>query len=151
MVVTELEIRPARDDDAPAISELLGELGYPTAADEAARRLGKLRSSDYVVLVGVRDGRVAGLVSLHSVSGLHSSSPACYVMALVTHSTMHGQGIGKALLGEAEKWARERGCDRVTLTSATHRTAAHAFYERHGFPETGRRFAKQLDPGTGGS
>jgi len=67
-------------------------------------------------------------------------------MGLVTHSTMHGQGIGKALLGEAEKWARERGCDRVTLTSASHRTAAHAFYERQGFPETGRRFAKQIEP-----
>lgn len=64
---------------------------------------------------------------------------------------MHGQRIGTAFLGQAEKWARERGCDRVTLTSATHRTAAHAFYERQGFPETGRRFAKQIEPVTDGS
>jgi GNAT superfamily N-acetyltransferase len=149
--VTDIEIRPARNEDSDAISELLGELGYPTPPDEAARRLGKLRSSDYVVFVGVRDGRVVGFVSLHSVNGLHSSSPACYLMGLVTRSTMHGQGIGKALLGEAEKWARELGCDRVTLTSATHRTAAHAFYERRGFPETGRRFAKQIEPVADGS
>ncbi len=130
------------------MAELLRELGYPTPPDEAVRRLSRLRSSDYVVFVGERDGQVVGLISLHAVNGLHSSSPACYLMGLVTRSTMHGQGIGKALLGEAEKWARDRGCDRVTLTSATHRTAAHAFYEHQGFPETGRRFAKQLDPST---
>lgn len=143
--MTDIEIRPARDEDCEAISELLGELGYPTSRDEAARRLGTLRSSDYAVLVAARDGRVVGLMSLHLVKGLHSSSPACYLMGLVTHSTMHGQGIGKALLGEAEKWAREGGCDRVTLTSANHRAAAHVFYEHQGFPQTGRRFAKQIE------
>jgi GNAT superfamily N-acetyltransferase len=143
--VTDIEIRPARDDDSNALSELLGELGYPTSPAEAASRLGTLRSSDYAVRVAVRDGRVVGLVSLHLVRGLHSSSPACYLMGLVTHSTMHGQGIGTALLQEAEKWARERGCDRVTLTSANHRSAAHAFYEHLGFPQTGRRFAKLIE------
>ena len=142
----DLEIRPARKEDSDALSELLGELGYPTSPEEAARRLGTLRSGDYKVLVAVRDGRVVGLMSLHLVKGLHSASPACYLMGLVTHSTMHGQGIGKALLGEAEKWAREGGCDRVTLTSALHRTAAHEFYERQGFPQTGRRFAKLIEP-----
>jgi GNAT superfamily N-acetyltransferase len=144
--VTDIEIRQAREEDSEAISELLGELGYPTSPDEAASRLGTLRSSDYAIRVAVRDGRVVGLVSLHLVKGIHSSSPACYLMGLVTHSTMHGQGIGKALLREAEKWAREGGCDRVTLTSANHRTAAHAFYEREGFPQTGRRFAKLIEP-----
>lgn len=149
--MSDIAIRTARDDDCDTISELLGELGYPTSPEEAARRLRRLRSSDYVVFVGVSDGQVVGLMSLHSVNGLHSSSPACYLMGLVTRSAMHGQGIGKALLGEAERWAREHGCDRVTLTSATHRTAAHAFYERQGFPETGRRFAKQIEPVTDAS
>ena len=144
--MTDIEIRAARDDDSDAISELLGELGYPTSPDEAERRLGMLRSSDYAVRVAVRDGRVVGLISLHLVKGLHSSSPACYLMGLVTHSTAHGQGIGKTLLGEAERWARESGCDRVTLTSANHRTGAHAFYEHVGFPQTGRRFAKLIAP-----
>ena len=148
--MTDIEIRPAREEDSDAISELLGELGYPTSPDEAANRLGTLRSSDYAVLVAARGGRVVGLISLHLVKGLHSSSPACYLMGLVTHSTVQGQGIGKALLGEAEKWAREAGCDRVTLTSASHRAAAHAFYEHLGFPQTGRRFAKIIEPNPDG-
>ncbi len=149
-MVTDIEIRRARDEDCETIAELLGELGYPASPDEAVRRLSKLRSSDYVVFVSVRDGQVVGLMSLHPVNCLHSSSPACYLMGLVTRATMHGHGIGTALLEEAERWAREHGCDRVRLTSATHRTAAHAFYERQGFPETGRRFAKQIEPVTGG-
>ena len=142
--MTAIEIRGARDDDSDAIAELLGELGYPTPSGEVGSRLTALRSSDYAVRLTVRDGRVVGLISLHRLAGIHSSSPACYIMALVIHSTMRGQGVGKLLLGEAERWALERGCDRIVVTSANHRTAAHAFYEGHGFAHTGGRFVREL-------
>lgn len=142
--MTAIEIRAARDDDSDAIAELLGELGYPTPPGEVGDRLAALRSPDYAVRLAVHDGRVVGLLSLHRLAGVHSTSPACYIMALVIHSTMRGRGVGKLLLGEAERWARERGCDRITVTSANYRTAAHVFYEGHGFGQTGRRFVKEL-------
>ena len=142
--MTTIEIRPAGDDDSDALAELLGELGYPTPVGEAGDRLAALRPPEYGVRLAVHEGRVVGLLSLHRIAGLHSASPACYIMALVIHSTMRGKGVGKLLLGEAERWTRERGCDRIVVTSANYRTAAHAFYEGHGFAHTGGRFVKEL-------
>jgi GNAT superfamily N-acetyltransferase len=141
-----IEIREARDGDAQRIAELLGELGYPTDTDEVVPRLKALRTPDDAVRVAVRDARVVGLVGLHRFSGIHGSFPICLITALVIDSTARGQGIGKLLLGEAETWARERACERIMVTSANHRTEAHTFYEGHDFPQTGRRFGKQLHP-----
>ena len=43
-----------------------------------------------------------------------------------------------------EREAERRGCCLVFLTTAARRADAHAFYERIGFEETGRRFTKRL-------
>jgi GNAT superfamily N-acetyltransferase len=53
--------------------------------------------------------------------------------------------VGRALVNAIEQWARERGADRLSVTSAEHRSGAHAFYPACGFPYTGRRFSKSLD------
>jgi GNAT superfamily N-acetyltransferase len=45
-------------------------------------------------------------------------------------------GWGGRLLDAAEQVARERGCRQVVLSSFTFQ--APAFYERHGYTETGR-------------
>ena len=45
-------------------------------------------------------------------------------------------GVGGRLLDAAERIARERGCQRLTVSSFTFQ--APAFYERHGFVEYAR-------------
>lgn len=47
-----------------------------------------------------------------------------------------GDGWGSRLLLAAEEEARRRGCDRACLSSFTFQ--APAFYQRHGYVETGR-------------
>lgn len=47
-----------------------------------------------------------------------------------------GGGWGSRLLLAAEKEARRRGCDRACVSSFTFQ--APAFYQRHGYVETGR-------------
>jgi GNAT superfamily N-acetyltransferase len=139
-----VEIRPARDGDAAAIAQLLGELGYPSTAEALPARLEALRSPEYAVRVAVNADGVVGLMSLHRLRGLHMSDPACYITALVTSASSRGQGVGRQLLEEAEAWARATGCNRITLTTALHRHEAHAFYEANGFAHTGKRFVKEL-------
>jgi GNAT superfamily N-acetyltransferase len=75
---------------------------------------------------------------------LQFNEPLCYITTLVTDSEVRGEGFGKLLLAETERWARERRCNRITVTSANYRTAAHAFYEAHGYEQTGRRLVKLL-------
>jgi ribosomal protein S18 acetylase RimI-like enzyme len=53
-------------------------------------------------------------------------------------------GIGGALLEAAVERSAAAGCYRVQLTSNKSRTAAHRFYERHGFAATHEGFKRYL-------
>lgn len=137
--------RPAAPADAEAIAALLGELGYASTAAQVEERLSRMPPGEYAVFVAVAEERVAGLMGLHRLMGLHLSEPGCYVNALVVAAEWRGRGIGRLLLERAESWARANGCGRITLTSADHRREAHLFYEHNGFANTGRRFVKMIE------
>ena len=69
-------IRRATYDDAAAIGALLGELGYPTTATDAERRMRNIDRSDNAVLVAEdHSGAVVGFAALHRMSALHAAAP----------------------------------------------------------------------------
>ncbi|HEX6058663.1 MAG TPA: GNAT family N-acetyltransferase [Gemmatimonadaceae bacterium] len=142
-----VEIRSAAAADADALAPLLEELGYPASSADIAARLAGLRESESATLVATGSGgEMLGLIGVHRLPVLHASEPPCYITALVVASAARGRGIGRRLLAAAEEWARRAGSSRLVVTSAEHRAEAHAFYERAGFPYTGRRFARTLSP-----
>lgn len=140
-------VAPASPHDSPAIAELLGQLGYPTDTSEIPGRLATVVAANGAVLL-LRFAATeppVGLVALHSYPVVHRPGPTAYIAALVVAPSARGIGAGRALLAAAERWARERGCDRLTVTSAEHRDGAHHFYPRSGLPYTGRRYSRSLD------
>lgn len=138
-------IVPARGADAASIALLLGELGYSTSAADVPARLAAVEAEGGATMLAADEaGAVLGLVSVTSHAALHAGGPIAYVMALVVASAARGRGIGRGLLEAAEQWARKRGCERLSLTSAEHRAEAHLFYPRCGMPYTGRRYSKSL-------
>ncbi len=68
-----------------------------------------------------------------------------YVDDLVTTSQERGRGVGRALIGELERRAREAGCQVLDLDSGTARTEAHHFYFREGMRITSFHFVRTLD------
>jgi len=141
-----IDVRPARDDDASAVAELLAHLGYPAPPAEIPARLARLRArGDAETLVAVADGRVVGLATVHARDVLHHAHPVVQLTALVVPPHMRGRGVGRTLVGAVEHWAAARGADRLVLTTALHRAEAPAFYERLGFEHTGRRYARRID------
>ena len=72
-------------------------------------------------------------------SGLH-----LYVDDLVTDEGLRSRGIGRLLLAECERVARERGCKALVLDSGTQRREAHRFYFREGMTITAFHFGKPL-------
>ena len=72
------------------------------------------------------------------VAGLSGWSwGTCAGIALVwVRDDARRQGWGARLLAAAEDVARERGCEQVVVASFTFQ--APAFYQRHGYVETGR-------------
>ena len=138
-------IRTAAASDAPSLSVLLGELGYPADSAAIPARLAALERSDVAAaLVAELDGDVIGVATVHVVPAIHSSRPAALLTALVVAETARGDGAGRALVGAAEEWARSRGAERIAVTSGAQRTDAHEFYERIGYARTGVRFGKPL-------
>ena len=131
--------------DAPALASLLSELGYPTSTESLPDRLAALEQEGSVALVAADDGHaIVGLVCATTIATIHAAAPVAYLTALVTAARARRGGVGRSLVAAAEAWARDRGCSRLTVTSAEHRADAHAFYERCGMPYTGRRFSKPL-------
>ncbi|MHB1095636.1 MAG: GNAT family N-acetyltransferase [Gemmatimonadaceae bacterium] len=138
-------IREASEEDTATIAQLLGQLGYPARADEVNARLVALRRYPHAVaFVAEQQGDVVGVVTCHSFPSIHVSAPVAWLTTLVVDRHHSGQGIGRQLCGAAEVWARERGAQRISVTSGAQRDDAHAFYGRIGYAQTGVRLTKVL-------
>lgn len=136
-----LTIRPARPSDVPALAVLSAQLGYPAPPERVARRLEAVQAQPgHVVLVAEADGRVAGWIHLFVIRSLLSEG-GVEVEGLVVDEQRRGQGVGRALIAQAEGWARAQGCDFLYLRSNTLRARAHEFYEQLGFEKLKTQFA----------
>jgi predicted N-acetyltransferase YhbS len=145
--VTAVTIRVARLSDARAIAQLTVQLGYDLTEKDAADRLSRiLVRDDQRFFVADFGGSAIGWV--HAVAVEHVDAEAFVLIGgLVVDKAHRGLSVGRALMGRAEDWARERGCSMVRLTSSATRTAAHRFYERIGYTniKTQYSFIKPLD------
>jgi ribosomal protein S18 acetylase RimI-like enzyme len=60
-----------------------------------------------------------------------------YIALLAVAKNAEGQGVGQALLTEAERWARNKGFARLALDVFSSNVAGQSFYEKAGYqPET---------------
>jgi len=140
-----VEIRRAELRDAPELAELMGDLGYPTTAEKMVVRLSAVAAhSDYHTLVAEEAGRVVGMVALRLGFYVETDGQFVTMQALVVGKEWQSKGIGTALVGAAEEWAKARGAKAVVLSSRTSREQAHRFYRHLGYESTGLRFIKSL-------
>jgi len=127
-------------EDAAAVAALSGELGYPASARDVAERWDRLAGrAEHAVFVADEEGRVAGWAHVHDDWTLEAGHSA-ELMGLVVSEARRGAGVGRALVAEAERWARTRRCPRLRVRSNVIREDAHRFYDALGY----RRVKKQL-------
>lgn len=140
-----IRIRQATSGDAPAIGRLLGEMGYPSTAQEVRRRLElTLPHPDYSSWVAGADGRVVGFAGAWVGHFFEMNGSYGRLLALIVDSDFRGQGVGGALVREAERWVFGRGGAVLVVNSGNHRPEAHRFYQKQGYSATGVRFIKTL-------
>jgi GNAT superfamily N-acetyltransferase len=137
-------VRPATEADATSMSVLFAQFEHPTPAEPIPARLARLLSHDGRALVASDDTGLLGIATTQIVWSLVEDAPRALLTALVVREDTRGRGVGRALVTAVEHWARERGADRVVVTTALRRAGAHAFYERLGFEFTGRRYVKSI-------
>lgn len=140
-----IALRDALAADADAIAQLLDALGYPGTAPFIRTRIAQLLAHPDARLVVAADGaRVVGVISLHFLPQLALAGDFCRISYLCVDEGARGGGIGAMLEARAAALARARGCDRIELHCHARRTDAHRFYERQGYSESPRYYAKSL-------
>lgn len=79
-----VRVREAEPRDLAAITDLVEQLGYPSAEAAVAGRLERLADdAKSWVFVAVQDGRVVGLAAVHVMSILERDDPIARVTAMV--------------------------------------------------------------------
>ena len=140
-------VRPVASRDTPALCRLAGELGYPSTEEQIRARLQRvLADHEHAVFVAEdSNGVVVGWVHVY-INKLLESDARAEIGGLVADPAMRRQGIGRALMQQAEQWGRARGLQVVALRSNVKRTEAHRFYEQLGYAtaKTQLNLRKQL-------
>jgi ribosomal protein S18 acetylase RimI-like enzyme len=138
-----LIIRDARPKDADTLVGLIDALGYQVDAAQLRKRLALLKKAGQHVLVAERGGPI-GVLTTSIMHVLHRPRPVGRISMMVVAEAARGQGVGAALVAEAEARLKAAGCGLVEVTSNAKRLRAHAFYEKLGYERTSIRLAKQL-------
>jgi GNAT superfamily N-acetyltransferase len=126
-------VRDATVRDAEALARLAGQLGYACDAAAVRSRLAKYRGArDERVIVVEAGDEVAGWTSAALVDHFYIEAYV-EISGFVVDESRRGQGLGRALMAEVERWAREHDQRLVRLRANVVRAGAHRFYERLGF------------------
>lgn len=145
MTDADVIVRPASAADAPAIAGLLEQLGYPVSAADVPDRLARMAANHRgAMLVAASGDWVLGVATMHVLTVINRPRDVAWLTALVIDEAVRGRGVGRRLVGEIERLAREAGCERLNVTTHESRLGAREFYRRLGFDATGRRFGKVL-------
>jgi predicted N-acetyltransferase YhbS len=145
--VQELTIRRVMLEDADAVVDLNGQLGYPANVGEVRQRLAAIEAypASQAVFVACVAGEVVGWINVALTSHLQSATYAL-IGGLVVKQSVRGRRIGQRLCEEAESWARTQGVSTIRVTSRSTRDDAHRFYLRDEYTDvkTSRVFEKIL-------
>jgi predicted N-acetyltransferase YhbS len=130
-------VRPAREADADAIAQLSATLGYPATAAEILDRLRfMLGSQNHLITVATdSSGAVIGWMHAHASHVLESGFRV-EIIGLIVAPEARRYGAGRALVNEAEQWARKLGADKIVVRSNVQRAESHAFYPALGYELT---------------
>lgn len=130
----EVEIRECLVDDANAIYRLnCDEMGYSYPLDATKENLSKLiNSNNDKIFVAVADNLVVGYIHANDYDLIYTPHMK-NIMGFAVKSEYKRNGIGKALISEVEKWAKNTNACGIRLVSGSERTGAHQFYEYCGY------------------
>jgi L-phenylalanine/L-methionine N-acetyltransferase len=142
-------VRRAEPADADALVDLAEQVGseegrwiltsssWRSAGEERRYLKAVQRHADAAVFVVEDDGRIVGRLSL--ARDPHPSSQHVADLGLMVSAGHRRRGIGKALLEQAVRWARESGVRKLELHVFPWNEPALRLYESFGFEREGLR------------
>ncbi len=136
-------LRPFDDDDYRHLPRLFALLEPQLDAATVIERMTGMRAQGWQCLGAFSGNDIVGMAGysrrLHLFSG-----PVAYVENLVVLPDWRERGIGEGLMRWIEQWAREQGCDLVTLDAYAVNLPARAFYARLAYEPRGVHFVREI-------
>lgn len=121
------------------------DLGYDTDEIFVKSRIENLDSNREAVFVAVCDEKTVGFVHCEIYNTLYFES-LVNIQGLAVSSEYRRMGFGRELMNSAEKWAKQKGIDKIRLNSGLSRKDAHTFYRNLGYGDEKQqiRFMKDI-------
>jgi ribosomal protein S18 acetylase RimI-like enzyme len=141
-----MKVRRATASDVPHLVGFFAELDRmqrewrvftprPGFYDEVgAKYRAAIASEDQLVVVAQEDDEVVGMAYAEArTPSRFSDERSLELSGVVVRSDFRGQGVGRALVGEAARFATERGIPWVELKTFSPNQGAMEFWESLGF------------------
>ncbi|HEY6014887.1 MAG TPA: GNAT family N-acetyltransferase [Candidatus Limnocylindrales bacterium] len=128
-----ITFRPATAADAPAIAALFTDEGYPAGPSDIKARLARFDAPTSRVVIAELDGAILGFIAVVALPRFEHDDWILRIVALVVDAGARERGVGRALMGEAERIGREVGATFVEVTAGHHRPEARHLYESLGY------------------
>lgn len=155
----DLTLREARREDVARIAELimLGAAKATRTPSEIAEAAGDpahlsgfeqiQASPDNALFVAERGGEVIGTFQVTLIPGIAEfGRKRAKLESVHIAPAERGRGIGRMMIGFAERFARAHGATIIELSSNKSRLDAHRFYRDLGFDQSHEAFKKVLTP-----
>jgi len=136
-------VEPATLEDVATVTDLWVELAagqrafgsqLVAAGNREAVREALARQAVSGGLLVARDDGIVGFVGFEPEGGRYEKRVETGVVQnIYVRPERRGEGIGSALLREAERRLRAGGVEAITLEAMADNDEAVAFYERHGY------------------
>ncbi len=151
-----LLIRLAEDDDDFIIGLVPRFVDFPLPPwrkrheciegirDDLLQQLEEPPPHSYLFVAENADGERVGFIRLQRTRDYFNGRHNAHIADLAVAPAYEGQGVGKALLGHAEQWAREQHCQLLTLAMFPGNERARGLYEAQGYAPDLLRLAKPL-------
>jgi GNAT superfamily N-acetyltransferase len=141
-----MKVRQASPEDIPQLVKLFEELDRmqhdwrvftprPGFYDEVAKRFREaLQAEDRLVLAAESEGEVVGMAYAEvRIPSRFSDERALELSGVVVRAGYRGKGVGRALVEEASRFAKERGVSWMELKSFWPNQTSMAFWDALGF------------------
>ena len=141
-------IRHAEEKDLEGVVELLEEFPadpwIPNVNWQDARKVYPelLKGEKGLIILAIEGKEVAGLVTLSFSCVMRFGGEYALIEDFIVGEKFRGKGIGRPLLKEAFKVAKERGCQEIQVNGAS--DVGLPVYLKNGFQEAGKHLKAWL-------
>ncbi|WP_306400455.1 GNAT family N-acetyltransferase [Phocoenobacter skyensis] len=143
----QIHIRKAGKTDFDSIYQFVNELEETVFELENQKKTFEqnIKNENYIYLIAELNRKSIGFISCHSQNLLHhAGQKIAEIQEMYVIPEKRKIGVGKKLIDELKRVAKQNGIAQLEVTSNKRRTKTHRFYQREKFVNTHEKFTFQL-------